>query len=362
MTLKVVFIVRSTIDSVRGGDTLQLHCTARELRNLGVEVDIRKASERIDYSRYDLMHLFNLIRPADHLRHIEKSQLPYVVSTIYLDYSLFDRHGRGWPARLVFRMAGKQGSEYLKNLYRIVNRQDTLVSPAYLFGHRQAVHRILASARLLLPNSRSEYLRLVNDFGISNPYRVIPNGIDLQVFSHLPAVDRIENQVLCVGQIYGLKNQHRLIEATRHLGVKLIIIGKPPPNHRSYYDYCRKTAHHNVEFHGFMEQQALTGFYARSKVHALPSWFETTGLSSLEAGAMGCNLVVGNGGDTRDYFSPHASFCDAEDVQDIRRALEFELQKKNTLAFRDFILDHYTWEKAAQETKSAYFHALEHGR
>jgi glycosyltransferase involved in cell wall biosynthesis len=360
MKMKVVFIVRSTFDSVRGGDTQQVLCTARELKNLGVEVDIKKASDSIQYDRYDLMHLFNLIRPADHLTHINRAQLPYVLSTVYLDYSQFDTFGRGQPSRFLFRLTGKHRAEYLKNCYRIFKKQDKLVSPSYLLGHKRAIKKLLKGASMLLPNSRSEYYRLMADFGLDKEYRIIPNGIDTQIFAKLPETMRVSNQVLCVGQVYGLKNQHRLIEATRNMDVKLVIIGKPPPNHKGYFEYCRKIAHRNVEFHTFMPQEQLVRYYAASKVHALPSWFETTGLSSLEAGAMGCNLVVGKGGDTLDYFAGHASFCDASDQQGIERALEAELNKETSFAFRDYILGHYTWEHAALETRSGYLKALGH--
>ncbi|MCX6304214.1 MAG: glycosyltransferase family 4 protein [Bacteroidetes bacterium] len=362
MKMKVVFIVRSTFDSVRGGDTLQVLCTARELRKLDVEVDIKKASEAIRYGDYDLMHLFNLIRPADHLVHIARAGIPYVLSTIYLDYSRFDTMGRGWLPNFIFRSTGKHHAEYLKTCYRMMKRQDKIMSLAYFAGHQRAVRKVLAGARLLLPNSQSEYNRLMADFGIQKDFMVIPNGIDTGLFRFFPDVQRDENQVLCVGQIYGLKNQHRLIEATRDMGVKLVIIGKPPPNHHAYFDYCKKIAHRNVAFHGFMPQEQLVQFYARSKVHALPSWFETTGLSSLEAGAMACNLVVGTGGDTRAYFDGHASFCDAQDLACIRKALETELHKPNTHGFRNYILSHFTWEHAARETYAAYLKALDHER
>jgi len=362
MKLKVVFIVRSTFDSVRGGDTLQVLCTARELRKLEVEVDIKKASEAIDYDRYDLMHLFNLIRPADHLLHISKAGLPYLLSTIYLDYSTFDTSGRDSLSNSLFRFTGKYHAEYLKTIYRILKKQDKLVSREYLRGHRRAVRKVLAGARMLLPNSLSEYNRLAADYGIQKEFRPIPNGIDTQIFQTIPDVKRIENQVLCVGQIYGLKNQHLLIEATRNMDVKLVIIGKPPPNHHGYFEYCKKIAHRHVAFHSFMPQEQLVQYYAQSKVHALPSWFETTGLSSLEAGAMACNLLVGTGGDTRAYFQQHASFCDAQDINCIQSALETELHKQNTSEFRNFILANYTWEHAARETLSAYLKVLDHER
>ncbi|MBK7308934.1 MAG: glycosyltransferase [Chitinophagaceae bacterium] len=53
-----------------------------------------------------------------------------------------------------------------------------------------------------------------------------------------------------------------------------------------------KEAAGNIVFAGRLTQTALANYYARARVHVLPSWFETCGLSSLEAAAMGCNIVI----------------------------------------------------------------------
>jgi len=357
--LKIAFIVRSTIYKIVGGDSQQVINTAKELGKIGVHVDIILSNEKVDYSKYDLLHLFNIIRPADHLYHIEKSNKPIVISTIYLDYSEFDTHGRSKLQKQILIVVGKDGAEYIKNNLRFVLRQDKLASFEYLRGHRRAIKRIVSQARLLLPNSESEYLRLQKDYGISQRYHVVPNGINGDIFKNIPNIERLENQVVSVGQIYGLKNQHRLIEASSGMDIKLVIIGKSPPNHISYHNFCRNIAGSNVTFYDFMPQENLLYHYAQAKVHALPSWFETTGLSSLEAGAMGCNLVVGSGGDTNDYFKEKASFCNADDVSSIRRALETELQNPCDNKFRELIFEKYTWEKAAEETHNAYKKALD---
>lgn len=356
--LKIAIIVRSTINNVVGGDSQQVANTANELRKMGVNVDIILSNEKVDYSKYDLLHLFNIIRPADHLQHINKSKVPTVISTIYLDYSKFDNYGRNGLQNNLFKIVGKDGAEYLKNNYRFFKKQDKLVSPGYLLGHRRALKKIISKAKLLLPNSESEYLRLASDYNISKPYHIVPNGINKQLFGVIPKVSRIDNKVVCVGQIYGLKNQHGLIEAASSLDVDLTIIGKSPPNHVNYYNYCQKLAGSKVKFQDFIPQEKLLEYYASSKVHALPSWFETTGLSSLEAGAMGCNLVVGSGGDTHDYFDGHASFCFADNVDSIKIALETELNKSNNEDFRNVIMEEYTWENAAKETLIAYNKAL----
>ena len=70
--MKVLFISRATLFKDKGGDTVQLVNTADQLKELGVEVDIKLGDRRIDYEQYDLIHFFNIIRPADILYHIER--------------------------------------------------------------------------------------------------------------------------------------------------------------------------------------------------------------------------------------------------------------------------------------------------
>lgn len=356
--IKAALIARSTLFKVKGGDTTQVVNTAAELKRTGVHASIFRANEYINYHDFDLLHFFNIVRPADHLYHIRKAGKPFVVSTIYLDYSDFDRYGRKPIYSLLFKAAGKQGAEYLKNLFRFFKIQDKLVSSEYLLGHLRAIKKVIQTADMLLPNSHSEYQRLKNDTGIDKPYEVIPNGIDMKIFGQVPKVKR-KDSVLCVAQVYGMKNQHRLIEACNQLGFPLDIIGKTPPNHKGYLEFCKSIAEKNIHFHDFMSQNNLLKFYAGSKVHALPSWFETTGLSSLEAGAMGCNLVVGKGGDTREYFGDYAAYCNAGDINSIKQAVEEAMNSRNNEDLKNLIHAEYTWQKAAEKTKKAYEKVLD---
>jgi glycosyltransferase involved in cell wall biosynthesis len=242
-----------------------------------------------------------------------------------------------------------------------MKKQDKLVSSEYLFGHLRSIKKVIENAHMLLPNSNSEYERLKRDTGTETKYEVIPNGIDLKIFGKLPKVER-QDKVLCVAQVYGMKNQHKLIEACNQLDLPLDIIGKTPPNHVKYLDHCKVIAGNKTKFYDFMPQEELLSFYAGSKVHALPSWFETTGLSSLEAGVMGCNLVVGAGGDTKEYFSDYADYCTADDLNSIIIAVENAMKRSQNIGLRDLILSEYTWRKAAEKTKKAYENVLDEKR
>ena len=179
--MKVAFISRTTLFSIRGGDTTQVEQTAIFLRKLNVEVDIKLADELIDYSTYDLIHFFNLIRPADILPHLNH-KTPIVVSPIFVDYSNFDQKDRNLHQRIIGQFLGKNGSEYIKCLLRAIRGQDKLLSKAYLLGHAKSIRKVLNATSMLLPNSESEAKRVYNEFPSQAPYKVVPYAINKAVF------------------------------------------------------------------------------------------------------------------------------------------------------------------------------------
>ena len=133
-----------------------------------------------------------------------------------------------------------------------------------------------------------------------------------------------------------------------------MIIGSPSANQVSYYVKCKEIAASNVSFIENIEQEKLIGYYKDAKVHVLPSWFETTGLSSLEAGAMGCNLVITGKGDTREYFEDLAFYCDPSSVESIFEAVSKAAAASNDGRLQQMIFSQYTWSNTATLTLQAY--------
>jgi glycosyltransferase involved in cell wall biosynthesis len=354
--VNILFISRSTLFSGAGGDTVQIMKTAEYLRLTGYRVDVRLCTEKIDYTAYDLIHFFNIIRPADILQHIFLSGKPYVVSTIYVDYSEYELRVRHGLARLLFRCFSPDQVEYLKVMARRWKNGERIVSARYVWwGHRRSVRYIIRHAACLLPNSHSEYRRLADHYREQHLYYVVPNAIDPSIFV-LPEDDKERDAllVLCVGRIEGLKNQLNLIRALRGTAFTLFIIGSSSANHSGYFEKCRREAGDNVRFIGAIPQEELVRYYASAKVHVLPSWFETTGLSSLEAAAMGCNLVITEKGDTREYFGDHAWYCDPASPASILAAVQGAAMAKRQDALVEKVPKLYTWRAAAAATSRAY--------
>jgi len=360
MKLNVAFITRSSIDSVPGGDTVQISNTMNALRSLGISCELKRANERIDYKKYQLLHFFNITRPADIISHISHSQLPYLVSPIYVDYSEYDKYHRKGIAGRIFRHLDKNSIEYLKNLARFTNGSDKQLDLDYVLkGHKRSVKKILENAALVLPNSVSEARRLKENYQVNFPFQVIPNGVDLSMFEHTSIIPRDPRLVICVARIEGIKNQFNLIRALNHSDYSLKLIGDPAPNQSGYYRLCREIAGPNVEFISAMPQKQLLPHYAMASIHVLPSWFETTGLSSLEAVIMGCKPVVSSRGDVYDYLGDDVFYCDPSSAESIRQAIENASRKETSESLKNRIRSNFHWDMAALRTREAYQNVID---
>ena len=363
--MKILFQSRSTLFSVPGGDTVQLTSTAASLRRLGYIVDISTEIEP-SLTGYDLVHLFNLMRPQEvypQAINAKRQGRHIALSTIYGLYTEFERKARPGFAGLISRNVSHWQVERLKVIARAIKNGEAGAGRFLVagLGYKRGWERVAGLADVFLPNSLSEMHRVHADFRPSRakPYVVVPNAVDIEVFDPdtvvVPeALRRFQGCVLSAARIEGRKCQLELVRAVKDLDVDLVLIGKPAPNHVGYYEAIKREATDRVHLVGQVSHQELAQYYATYKVHALVSWMETPGLSSLEAGAMGCNLVVTEKGDTRDYFFDEVDYCDPESTASITAALRRALSKPSEGRLKNRIRSEYTWEKAAEMTVKGY--------
>lgn len=354
---KVAMIARPNLYLVPGGDTIQIKETAQGLKQLNIEVEIILSSE-IDYSKYQLLHFFNIIDPEDILGHVYKCSLPYVVSTIYVDYSEYDKHHRKGILGILSKFLPYHSIEYLKTLAKFLLKGEKVSTIRYfLVGNKKSILYILNRAHILLPNSENEFKRLSNDFKFSQLHKVVPNGYNPDIFKVNEGVKR--DIILCVGRLEGNKNQLNVIRALKNTNFNIVFIGAASKNQANYVKACKEEAGENMTFIDHINQTELISYYNRAKVHVLASWFETTGLSSLEAGAMGCNLVVANRGDVKDYFKDYVFYCEPDDINSIKENIVKAWDSPAPVALQKYIFDNFTWYEAAKKTLEAYRQILD---
>ena len=357
MMINVLFIARATLYESPGGDTVQIIKTAEGLRKLNISVDIGLSSETFDYQKYDIVHFFNIIRPADILYHFNKSKRT-VISTIFVDYTETEIKTSSAFRAILTKVLGGDFMEYLKAVSKAILGKEKVRSNSYLFkGQFNSMKYLYKNADALLPNSYSEMSRLQKKFGKTK-------ALLQKVVNAVEPIDNIEpylkykDSIVCIGRIERRKNQLHLIKAVNNLDISCYIIGKPALNDYKYYEMCKKEAGDNVFFIEALPQLEVYSIMKAARVHVLPSWFETTGLVSLEAAYYGCNIVITNKGDQEEYFGKNAFYCEPQNVESIKNAILQAYEAPFSNEFKNIISQQYHWNKTAEQTKECYLKLL----
>ena len=299
--IRILFIARATLYSSPGGDTIQVLKTAEYLEKFDLEVTINLSSKDINVADYDIVHFFNIIRPADILVHFKKAKKK-VISTIFVDYSETEKNASNFLRKNLINLVGSYKVEYLKSIIKAILGKESIVSKEFIFrGQFNSMKFLYKNSDALLPNSLSELNRLKKVFGTTNALcEKVVNAIDIN--SNIIPNPEFIDAIICVGRIEKLKNQLNVIKA---------------------------------------------------------SWFETTGLVSLEAAYYGCNIVITDKGDQVEYFQNNAYYCKPNDIESIKKAVLKAYCTPYDLKFHNYIKDNLTWENTALQTKEVYLEILE---
>lgn len=364
--MKVLFQTRTNLYSAPGGDLIQIENTKKYLEKIGISVDISLELQP-NLDGYDIVHLFNLMDPQDIYLQMQNAKLQgkkIVLSTIYGLYTEFDRKGRSGLMSFIFRILSPYQIQYIKILMRHLaeKRLHKGVLKMLLKGNYNLMKSIADNTNVFLPNSVSEMNRVAKEFKLkSYKYVNVPNAIDKDVFTQSVVSAEFEKYrgcILCAARIEGRKSTLNLVRAVKDLPYILVLAGKESANQKSYVDMVHNEAGENVVFLGPLSHEKLRELYSVAKVHALVSWMETPGLSSLEAAAMDCNVVLTNKGDTYEYFGDMAFYCEPDDVSTIKDAILKAYNAPVLPQLKEKVLEQYNWEKTAEMTAIGYRLAL----
>ncbi len=326
--MKVLFQVRPDFMKNPAGDTVQMVSTGQELKKLGVEVHL-SADPNLDLSPYDVVHIFNITRIKEsylYFLNARKQNKPVLVSPIY------------WPPDAYFKREGASSNAHA------------------VWKHMQPMRaRLVGECDLLLPNSQLEMDVLRKDFPKSVAYEVIPNGFPDSFIGATPQLfqeqfpDIPKVFVLCAARISPRKNQLWLAKACQDLELPLVLLG--PVNDLTYYKSV--TSYSNVTHLGTLQGALLASAYSAAKAHALPSWFETPGLSSLEASACGTVVISTDQGSPKEYFQDMALYVHPLNDRSLRTALE-QAFNASPLPLMQHVHCHYSWSKVGKLTLETY--------
>lgn len=338
---------------VPGGHKVQLERTAAALRSLGVQATEHLGAE-LPPGSWDVIHGFQL--GSHDVFEARRRAAAVAVSTIYTGLAHATGSGRGRSLRA--RAGGlRRGLRYLAASSAGRERLVRLAMTDMDIQLDQL--RAWSMADVLLPNAHGEARHIREDLGVLTPCSVVPNAIDATLFTPRHGQEREPGTVLCVGRIEPHKNQLGVIEALRDVpGVRLTVVGPPHPHHNDYFESCQAAARGNVTLVPGIEHDELPELYARHRTHVLASWYETTGLVSLEAGASGCTVVSTDRGHAREYLGDDAWYCDPASSNSIRQAVLSALNAPPSEELSHRIGEQFTWRHTAEQTLVAYHTAL----
>lgn len=343
--MRILMVNREDAFSLLGGDTIQMMKTKQSLEKLGVKVDVSLGAKNSDYyKKYDLIHIFNVQTEKfsyNEAQKVKSAKIPLILSPIWWDFEeelINDSQNYGKKMLLISKLIGIKNAKRLKSLQLNIK-------------HKK-INQILNMSDYILPNSKMEIESLNRCFSYNNRKNfVVYNGIS-EEFIKSENYEKRE-YALQVGRIEPAKNTLLTIKSCNELKIPLLIVGKKVD--QTYYKKCLDEGQKgNVKFLDGQKHEELREIYKKAKIHVLPSFRETPGLVTLEAAALGCNIVSTNVGSAEEYLSELVTYCNPKDYDSIKNGIEKEWNKENNDILRNYIISNFTWDIAAERTLEAY--------
>lgn len=167
--------------------------------------------------------------------------------------------------------------------------------------------------------------------------RVVPNGVDAGFTPNGPRADG--DYVLAVATLEPRKNLARVVDAARHAGVELRVVG------------ARGWGGVDVSgWVGEVPDDRLAALYRGALCVLYPSLYEGFGLPVLEAMACGVPVVTSRGTAMEEVAAGAAVLVDPLDVDSIARGIGEAVARRDDLVPRGLArAAELTWERAADE-------------
>lgn len=343
--MRVALVMYPGISELVGGHVTQHLETAKALRRRGVDAVVVPAEKALEDRDADIVHAFGGIR---HLLAAGRPRCPLVVTPIYFPRRVL--YGPVWLRGGTRHVLEARLRHRARAVRHAAERRRSLAGLA-------AEHAAWRQADLIVVNSRAEGVLLERDAGRFRNLRVAYSGVADEAFDGDAAEGRRllgvgdEPFVLSVARLERRKNHLSLALALRGLPVRLVVLGAVLPGNEQCLADVRRVLPDVIHV-PHLDHPLVRHVHAAAALHALPSWYETTGLSTLEALAAGRPVVVAGGPCVREYFDGCASFCRPGSIRSIRRAVEQALEGPR--GCEQERARTFSWDRTAGELLDAY--------
>lgn len=390
--MKVLFQSRVDLYNPRGGDTAQMEHTKKaiEAEDPTIDIDISIESKVKNIEDYDIVHLFNLDWiPETYVqaKWAKKHNKKVVLSAIHHSEKevLKFEEKAAYDIRKIYNFFFRKqaGRDVGKNVYRsIFNLRKLKPTLTQIFtGIRNSQKSVIEMSDVVLVQTNKEVEDIKEDFNIEKfEWKKIVNGVDISLFDGANptgfddyvisnhSTDIKDNPIiLSVGRIEPRKNQLALIKVFKELKKddafkdhKLVFIGAL--TQRSF-EYVKKfkaevDSDKDIIYTGALTQDLVASAMAHKGLYVHTSWFETTGLVTLEASLAGMS-VVATGERTKEYLGEYAYYCEPDNLDSIKNAIINAVKTPVDISvIQKSIKSKYSWENTANETIEVYKNLL----
>ncbi len=188
--------------------------------------------------------------------------------------------------------------------------------------------RIVTQAKVV--TSPSQFLlERIKELAPSSNIVVIPNGIEPNKFIPL----KKENYILIVARLFKNKGVQEILDGLKGLDLfnwRVLIVGDGP-----YREFLEKKSIENnlertVEFLGWVDNESndLKDLYGKSKIFISASWFESFGLTVLEALQAECYVLASDNDGYKEIGLGKGHYFGIKDSIDLNKKLKAVLSKK----------------------------------
>lgn len=332
--MKVLFDHPDPFLLAHGGFQRQIEMAKDALNNIGVDVEWLRFWD--DEQKADLIHYFG--RPPG----------------TYVDFA----HQKGMKVAMLELLTGLGSrSTFQRKTQKAMIHLARQSLPASLVARMS--WDAYAKVDLVIANTDWEAFLMQDMFGApSDRVRVIANGVE-SVFLDSPVVPR-GKWLVCTATITERKRTLELARAAVRAGTPLWVIGRPYSENDPYalaFQQWVQRYPEVIRYEGAISERAkLASIYREARGFVLLSTMETLSLSSFEAAACECPLLVSKLPWAWSAFKNEVQYCpitdeDAETASHLKAFYEKAPQLKPPTRPK-------TWKAIAEEFRAAYEEAL----
>ena len=199
--------------------------------------------------------------------------------------------------------------------------------------------RVAAQLNHIVTVSSASAADIATDFGVlPSAIKVIPNGVDTELFRALPDVIRKPAQLIATASADApLKGLAVLLQAFKILStdrptLQLILIASPKPGGDTEALIRQLALGDRIQFVGGASHADIVRLYAESTVAVVPSLYEGFGLPAVEAMASGIPLVSSDGGALAEVVEEGGLLVPAGDTKALAGAIDAVLSDADLAA------------------------------